>query len=142
MSGYNAGLRGFTRIAALSLLSVALPSAADVNVQTVKIEATVRAVCSVSMPSVVVMPDIIYGPEMDNKGNVGSLIPGISTDITVTGSCSGSSKFKYTFTADGDANGCIAPSPKGAVGLCLYQGGGQNELLRRAVSDPDVSVQR
>ncbi|MBN5247011.1 hypothetical protein, partial [Serratia ureilytica] len=68
MSGYNAGLRGFAGIVALSLLSVALPSIAknEIKLQTVKIEATVRAVCSVNMPSVVTMPGITYGP--DDKG--------------------------------------------------------------------------
>lgn len=143
MSGYNAGIRGFAGIVALSLLSVALPSTAknEIELQTVRIEATVRAACSVSMPSVVTMPVITYGPEMNDKGNAGSLIPGISTDITVTGSCSGSTKFKYTVTADGDANGCIAPAPRGAVGLCLYRGsdkisfsGGQSPILPNLTS--------
>ena len=104
-----------------AVITLSPPLKADTTATT-KIQGWVKFSCSVTAPSVVTMPDINYGPEMDDKGNVGSLIPGISTDITVTGKCSGSSKFKYTFTADSDANGCIAPEPRGAVGLCLYYG--------------------
>ncbi|MBO1811563.1 hypothetical protein J4G53_25370 [Serratia ureilytica] len=119
---HETSLRDFIRIAALSLLPVALPSAA-IDAGTVTIKGNVVAICDVSMPATITMPDITYVPAMNDGNNVGNAIPGVSgANIPITGKCSGDAKFRYVLSASDYEGSCIAPSPKGIVQLCLSAG--------------------
>lgn len=119
---HEANLRDVIRIAALSLLPVALPSAA-IDAGTVTIKGTVVARCDVSMPATITMPDITYVPAMNDRNNVGNAIPGVNgANIPITGYCSRDAKFRYAFSASDYEGSCIASSPKGVVQLCLSAG--------------------
>lgn len=81
------------------------------------------------MPAVITLPDITYTAAMNDKGNVGKLIPNARAEFKISGRCSGSAKFRYTLTAEGDDIGCIVTSPRGAVSLCLYKLGSEEIKL-------------
>lgn len=107
----------------LACVTLFIPAARAAGFRTVDIVITVKDACSVSMPSTVVLPDIIYPPEVNDSKNVGKTIPGAGSEgITLAGKCLAGGKFRYIFSASDYEGSCITPSPKGIVQLCLYNG--------------------
>lgn len=91
-------------------------SAAD-NSATIRITATVKAVCSLSAPPSVDLGDI---PITAFDGlSAGGELTGYDKTFTIATSCSGTDKYVLTFTPTASSDGCMT-ADGGGMGFCLY----------------------
>ncbi|CAI2158521.1 Uncharacterised protein [Serratia fonticola] len=117
-------IKGSVWLCFMALWSM-VPQAYSETAQTT-VTAIVKATCTVSFDRATVkMGDIPYTAAMDDPSNKGNLIPGAKSEaITLTGDCTGQAKFKYTLKpSDWERfGGCIDPSPKAMIYLCIFNG--------------------
>ncbi|HEM6871591.1 hypothetical protein [Providencia manganoxydans] len=114
------------RIPIIILLPLVVPTssvnAADSSSTTLTITARVNAVCTVT-PSVtsISLPDIPYS-EFEGKTRGTELPNYASEQFELSGKCSGTSKFKYTFIPSNYENqtGCIDAKGLKSLYFCVY----------------------
>lgn len=114
----NQSLYTSALVSVLALLGVAksLPALAVDNAQ-IQIQATVTAVCTLSAPPLVdlgVLPITVF----DDK-NSGEELKNYGHTFTITTTCSGTDKYKLTFTPSAINNNCLTAS-SGNLGFCFY----------------------
>lgn len=102
----------------LALLGVALslPALAADNAQ-IQIKATVTAVCTLSAPPLVDLGAIPI-TAFDGK-SAGEELTDYGNTFTLTTTCSGTDKYKLTFTPSAVNNNCLTAS-SGNLGFCFY----------------------
>lgn len=112
--------------AALMAMALIVPAlgvvSKPVQADDVEIKATIKAVCSLSMDTVVDLGDILI-TEFNGK-EAGEEISGHDKSFAITPNCAGTTKYALTFTPVKASSGCLEASSE-EVAFCLYDADGE-----------------
>ncbi|BEM36211.1 hypothetical protein SME06J_49030 (plasmid) [Serratia marcescens] len=103
-------------VPALLGIALSLPALAADNAQ-IQIKATVTAVCTLSAPPLIDLGAIPI-TAFDGK-NAGEELKDYGNTFTITTACSGTDKYKLTFTPSAVNNNCLTASSDN-LGFCFY----------------------